>query len=89
MPHVRTSVRGTKKTGRSPIIALGITIRKPFRRKDDWVAYQVKAFEKPRFRPTYARANVGHPSFQKATREPEEYASKVPIVACLLFCHIN
>jgi hypothetical protein len=85
VPHVRTSVRGTKKTGRSPIIALGITISKPFCRKDAWVAYQVKAFEEHRFRPTYAGANVGHPSFQKATLEPEEY----DYVACHLFCHIN
>ena len=49
------------------------------------MTYQVKAFEEHRFRPTYAGANVGHPSFQKATLEPEEY----DYVACHLFCHIN
>jgi hypothetical protein len=35
------------------------------RRKEASVGDQLKAFEKGRFRPTYAEANVGHPSFQK------------------------
>jgi hypothetical protein len=34
-----------------------------------WVGYLVKAFEKSRFRPTYADANMGHP-YGFVGREP-------------------
>jgi hypothetical protein len=42
------------------------------RREEVWVGHQVKAFEKLRFRPTYAGANVGHPSCLRASKLPEK-----------------
>jgi hypothetical protein len=48
VPHVRQSVRGPNKTGEAHHSFLLIN--------------QLKAIETFHFRPTYALANVGHPS---------------------------
>ena len=53
VPHVRTSVHGTKKMGAAlPNVLLWGEIL---------LTLGVKAFEKNRFRPMYAGANMGHP----------------------------
>ena len=64
VPHVRPSVRGTKKMGKAqPLLLL--------RRAG-------KAFETCRFRPTYARANLGHPSCSWARSTPVHSGDQWP-----------
>jgi hypothetical protein len=53
------------RNGRFPLVSRVQTC--PAAGRKLWVSYQVKAFEKHRFRPTYAWANVGHPSCLGAT----------------------
>ena len=53
VPHVRPSVHGLKTMGEAlPKLSL----------HDQAVTDGAKAFEKYRFRPMYAQANMGHPS---------------------------
>ena len=62
VPHVRTSVHGTKKTGRSPFQRSCHAAERQLLKGLILVTHRVKAFEKNRYRPMYAGANMGHPS---------------------------
>jgi hypothetical protein len=58
----RTSVHGTKKMGVAPSNAL-LCGPRPYSLKPGIIlTHGAKAFEKTRFRPMYAVANMGHPS---------------------------
>jgi hypothetical protein len=46
VPHVRTSVHGTKKTGRSPSNALAMRAKRLMVKRRNLVTHGVKAFEK-------------------------------------------
>ena len=54
VPHVRLSVRGPKKTGEAHHSFCDVN-----QQTQGWAG---RAIEKYHFRPTYAKANVGHPS---------------------------
>ncbi len=65
MPHVRLSVRGPKKTGEAHHGFCNID--------EQTQTSLVKAFETYHFRPTYAEANVGHPSCSIGVPLPDNF----------------
>ena len=61
VPHVRPSVHGLKKTGRSSFERF-CNAAKTLRPRARVLAHGMRALEESVFRPMYAQANMGHPS---------------------------